>query len=257
MKIGFFDSGVGGLTIFKKALKEINADYIYLADNLNTPYGIKDKELVMKYTSESIGKLIEMGCTIIVVACNTATSVAIDYLREQYKDTLIIGTEPAIKLAAIDKESKKIIVSGTSITVSQTKLISLIESLNITDKVDLIALDKLVTFAESENTDIDEVEKYIKEKLIVYNLEDYSHVVLGCTHFPLYEEVFKKVLPSNIKIVDSSDGIINNLKKKIELIDNSKQEETNIKLIITKSSDLFVENVKKILELTDIEVKVV
>ena len=86
MKIAFFDSGVGGLTIFKEAFKSIKADYIYFADNLNTPYGIKSKETVKKIVIENVKKIINYGADIIVIACNTATSVAINDLRENFKD---------------------------------------------------------------------------------------------------------------------------------------------------------------------------
>ena len=86
MKIGFFDSGLGGLTVFNKVMKNIKADYIYLADNKNSPYGIKTKKEVVSYAKKNVQTLVDIGCEIIVIACNTATSVAIDDLRKMYKN---------------------------------------------------------------------------------------------------------------------------------------------------------------------------
>jgi len=89
----------GGATIFKNAYKKINADYIYMADTENAPYGLKSIEEVRNLTENCIQELILKGCNIIVVACNTATSAAIEYLRDKYPDITFIGAEPAIKPA--------------------------------------------------------------------------------------------------------------------------------------------------------------
>ena len=111
MKIGFFDSGLGGITVLNEALKEnIKAEYIYLADNKNTPYGIKDKNEVKKYVFQNIDFLVKNGCKIIVIACNTATALCIKELRKKYQNICFIGTEPAVKVAADDKERKNILL---------------------------------------------------------------------------------------------------------------------------------------------------
>ena len=149
MKIGFYDSGIGGLTIFKEAIKRINAEYMYLGDNLNAPYGIKEKEEVKKYIFDNVDYLINNGCKIIVIACNTATSLAVKQLRQMYPDICIIGTEPAVKIAVDSKIKERILVCATSITVKEGKLKELIDKLNARNIVDLVALDSLVKFAES------------------------------------------------------------------------------------------------------------
>lgn len=129
MKIGFFDSGVGGATIFKEAVNNIDAEYYYFADNLNMPYGVKKKEEVVKFSFDVVDKLVKKGCKIIVIACNTATSVAIKKLREKYEDIVFIGTEPAVKPAIENSNGKRVLVTATTITINGEKLQTLIEKL--------------------------------------------------------------------------------------------------------------------------------
>lgn len=246
MKIGFFDSGLGGITVFKETLKQnVNASFIYLADNKNTPYGIKEKSKVKEYIYNNVKYLIDNSCDIIVIACNTATALCIKELRKNFPNICFIGTEPAVKVAIASKTKKKILVTATTITLKEEKLKNLISDLHITDQVDLLPLDKLVIFAEN-NSSKSEVEKYLKEKLYKYNLQKYSHIVLGCTHFPLFKEEVKKVA-HNLKIIDGSKGIVNNLKVKINAL-SLEETSLNITLVLTKKDDKFVTNFKNFLE---------
>ena len=122
MKIGIFDSGLGGITVFKEILNQnIKADFFYLADNKNIPYGIKDKNEVKELIEKNIKYLIDIGCQIIVIACNTATALSINLLRKKYPNIIFIGTEPAVKVAADDKNKTKILVTATSITLKEEK----------------------------------------------------------------------------------------------------------------------------------------
>lgn len=246
MKIGIFDSGLGGITVFREILKRnIKNDFYYLADNKNTPYGTKDKSKVKKYIEKNVKYLIDIGCQIIVVACNTATALSIKLLRKKYPNIIFIGTEPAIKVAADDKDKTKILVTATTTTLQEEKLNNLISNLQIKDEVELLPLDKLVIFAE-QNIDKERAEAYLKNKLSKYDLSKYSHIVLGCTHFPLFKEEFERIAP-NTKILDGSRGIANNLKEKLR---NLKVKETNtsISLILTKDDVNFVYNYKRMLE---------
>lgn len=247
MKIGFFDSGVGGLTVLKEALREIKCNYIYFADNKNAPYGTKEKEIVKEYIFGCIDKLVICGCSIIVIACNTATSIAIKELREKYPYVIFIGTEPAIKVA-IDDIHRRILVCATSLTIKGEKLLNLINRFNAMDIVDLIAADKLVLFAESTTSNSSEIKAYIKDILADIDKRKYSHLVLGCTHFSLYKEEFKAVVGENLKIIDGNIGIVKNLKRHLILkgIDFENQME-NVELILSKEDSLFVNKAKKIL----------
>lgn len=241
MKIGFFDTGLGGTTIFKEAYNQINAEYIYLADLKNSPYGVKDKETVKNLTEENIKKLIDFGCQIIVIACNTATSAAISYLREKYPDTVFIGAEPAIKPALENANGKKIILTATSLTLKGEKLFALLTKLNGTNQVSLLPLDELVEFADcTDNIQYDLAEEYLKNKFSKYTLSDYSGIVLGCTHFPIFRDIFRKILPDYINIYEPAEGITKNLLHHIEELEpNYNCQTKTVELITTEESDSF------------------
>lgn len=250
MKIGFFDTGLGGATIFKESYKKINAEYIYLADTKNSPYGIKDVETVKNLTENCVKKLIDLDCKIIVLACNTATSAAVAYLRAKYTDVIFIGAEPAIKPALKKCTDKKIILTATSLTLKGSKLFTLLTKLNGVDKVALLALDELVEFAdESNEIQYDSAYEYLKRKFSNYNLDDFSGIVLGCTHFPIFKNIFRKLLPDNIEIYDSAIGITSNLKRNIlKLCPDYTCKEKNVDLILTEENKSFREKFYRMIE---------
>lgn len=250
MKIGFFDTGLGGATILKQSYKTINAEYIYLADTKNSPYGIKDVESVKKLTENCIKKLIDLNCKIIVLACNTATSVAISTLRTKYPNITFIGAEPAIKPALQNSNGKNIILTATSVTLHGSKLLNLLKDLHCEEKSTLLPLDNLVEFADkSQKIQYEKAYTYLKEKLSNYDLSKYSGIVLGCTHFPIFKDIFKKILPKHIKIYDSAEGITNNLKANIlKISPNYTSTEKSIKLILTEDSESFKDKFYKMIE---------
>lgn len=266
IKIGFLDSGLGGITVLKEAMKSVKADYIYYGDNKNSPYGIKEKEIVKKYVFNAVEVLIQKGCTIVVIACNTATSIAVDELRRKYKNICIIGTEPAIKVAFDSKNFTKAIICATTLTLKEEKLNNLIKRLNIVDNVDKLALDDLVKFIENGNyIKSDEITKYLKQKFEKFDLERYSHVVLGCTHFPILKEYFELILPKDVKIVDGNKGISLNIKKHVE--ENNKDYfenfefynsiKSSVSLITTKNSKTFIDNFRRISQIQEFDVEVI
>ncbi|HOP50438.1 MAG TPA: glutamate racemase [Ignavibacteriales bacterium] len=218
MKLAFYDSGIGGLTVLYEALK-INPfyDYVYFSDAKNAPYGIKTKEEVKKIVLDVAEFLYNLNIDAIVVACNTATAVAINDLREKYSIP-IIGMEPAVKPAVeLSQASKKVLVTATPLTLKEEKFQNLVHKLDKDGIVDTLPLPKLVEFAENFIFDTNEVEKYLKDEFCKFNLNEYSTLVLGCTHFPYFHNQFKKILPSHIKIIDGNLGTVNNLFRQIEI----------------------------------------
>lgn len=241
MKIGFFDTGLGGATIFKETYTQINGDYIYLADTLNSPYGIKDFDLVKKLTEENIKKLIGLNCKIIVLACNTATSATIQHLRSTYTNITFIGAEPAIKPALTNSANKKILLTATSLTLKGAKLFTLLTNLNGIERTTLLPLDELVEYAD-DYTEIqfDMAHIYLKKKFQNINFNEYSGIVLGCTHFPIFKDTIKQLIPSDVHIYDSAEGITQNLKNIInKKYPNYASDKKNIELILTKESNDF------------------
>ncbi len=226
--IGVFDSGIGGLTVLKKIIEVLpNEKYIYYADTDNVPYGIKPKEEVKKYIKNAIEFFISKEVKAIVIACNTATSIAINDLRKEYTIP-IIGIEPAVKPGIENREGKKVLVMATPITIQEEKLQNLVKNLNATEEVDLISMPKLVEFAEKTEFESNEVEEYIERQLGTYNLNDYSTLVLGCTHFPLFKNEFSKIFPNKIQMIDGGLGVANRLKDVLEKTELSGNNELEI-----------------------------
>lgn len=225
--IGVFDSGIGGLTVLKKVVETIpNEKYIYYADTVNVPYGIKPKEEVKEYINEAVEFLISKNVKAIVIACNTATSIAIKDLRNKYSIP-IIGIEPAAKPAVENRGSKKVLIMATPTTIKEEKLKYLLNKLQAGENIDLIAMPKLVEFAENREFETNRVKEYIQEELKEYNLENYSELVLGCTHFPFFKKVLSEIFPKETQIIDGSLGVANRLKdilEKNELLGNNKLE---------------------------------
>lgn len=216
MPIGVFDSGIGGLTVLKRIIEILpNEKYIYYADTNNVPYGTKPKEEVKKYITQAVEFLISKNVKAIVIACNTATSIAVKDLRNKY-NIPIIGIEPAVKPAVENRGDKRVLIMATPTTIKEEKLKNLIEELEAIQYVDLVAMPKLVEFAEKGDFNSEEVKEYIKEQLEQINLNEYSKLVLGCTHFPFFKETLYKVFPDNIQIIDGSLGVANRLKNVLE-----------------------------------------
>ena len=224
MKIGILDSGIGGLTVLHQALLTLpKEDFIYYADTDHVPYGTKKREEIIRYVDQAVEFLVGKGVKAIVIACNTATSTAIDYVRRKY--TLpILGMEPAVKPAVANSNGKRVMVIATPITVKEEKLRNLIEQVDDNHRVDLLALPGLVRFAEAGLFEGDEVELYLRQELGTYKLENYSALILGCTHFNYFKDSYRKIFPSTVDFIDGSVGTVNYLKK---ILEERKQLENN------------------------------
>lgn len=215
MKIGFFDSGIGGITVLYDTLKVLpNEDYIYYADTLNVPYGPKPKDEVKKYIFNAIDFIVDQGVKAVVIACNTATSVAIEELRRRYTIP-IIGMEPAVKPAIeINKDiNKRVLVTATALTLKEEKLHNLIYKLDNEHVVDLLPLPGLVQFSEKLQFEETIVLPYLKEQFLQFDLSNYEAIVLGCTHFSYYKDMVRKLFSTSVNIIDGNIGTAKNLQR--------------------------------------------
>ncbi len=210
-KIAIFDSGIGGITFLKEAYKLLpDEDYIYYADTDNVPYGIKPREIVKEYIFQAVDFLSRQNIKLLVIACNTATSAAINDLRRKHKFP-ILGMEPAVKPAVEKTTGKRILVIATTLTMNEEKLKNLILNFDKENQVDMIALDKLVTYAERFQFDGNEIKDYIKSSRNFINIRNYGTIVLGCTHFILFKSVIRELIPEGIEIIDGNNGTLNNM----------------------------------------------
>jgi len=226
-KIGFFDSGIGGATVLKECIKlRPNYEYIFYSDSKNNPYGDKTKEEVIGFSEKITDYMIEKGCKIIVIACNTASAMAVKSLREKYKDITFIAIEPAIKLA-YDKNGGTLIMA-TKGTLDSEKFHTLYEKYH-TEHYYLLPCVGLANLIESSTSD--KVEEYLKE-----NLEQYvgkiQNVVLGCTHYPLVKDTISDILGK----VNFFDGAIGVAKQLSRIIDENGFEETKSSITFIDSS---------------------
>ncbi|MBO0960897.1 glutamate racemase [Neobacillus sp. MM2021_6] len=218
MRIGFFDSGIGGMTVLHQALRFLpNEDYIFYADTLHVPYGEKPKEEVREYIFKAVDFMANQGIKALVIACNTATSIAVDDLRQKY-DFPILGIEPAVKPAmqSCEGKRKKVLVLATNLTLREEKFHNLVKRLDNHDIVDSLPLPGLVQFAENFEFRKEKVVPYLKEELSQFDLKQYGTIVLGCTHFPYFEKIIKGIFPEEVDIISGSIGTAKNLKRILE-----------------------------------------
>ncbi|MCR1934885.1 glutamate racemase [Clostridium tepidum] len=214
--IGFFDSGVGGISVLKEAFKLLpNENFLYYGDSKNAPYGTKKVEEVKELTFNAIDFLMNKGIKALVIACNTATSVTISDLRKTY-DMPIIGIEPALKPAVELKKNGKIIIMATPMTLAEKKFENLMNLYRETEDIEPLPCPGLVEFIESGKVSGEEVYNYLKDKFKKYNNENISAIVLGCTHYPFIKETLRKVIDNKVIIIDGSVGTSKELKRQLK-----------------------------------------
>ncbi|MDG4716823.1 glutamate racemase [Winogradskyella marincola] len=201
--IGIFDSGVGGTSIFKEIHALLpNENIIYLADSRNAPYGNKTQEEIKNLSIKNTEYLLNKGCKIIVVACNTATTNAITYLRESY-EMPFIGIEPAIKPAALNTKTNAVGILATKGTLS-SQLFHKTSDLyaNGIKVVEQIG-EGIVPLIESGKLNSDEMKDLLQLYLEPMLKANIDYLVLGCTHYPYLIPMLETMLPEGVKIIDS------------------------------------------------------
>ncbi|HET8736638.1 MAG TPA: glutamate racemase [Pricia sp.] len=214
--VGIFDSGVGGTSIWKEIQKLLpNEDTIYLADSKNAPYGEKPAEGILRLSIKNTEFLLDKGCKLIVVACNTATTNAIDFLRDRYT-VPFIGIEPAIKPAALQSKSHTVGILATRGTLSSRLFYS--TSQMHAKGIKIIEREGvgLVPLIESGKVDSKETRDLLKAYLKPMLDEGMDYLVLGCTHYPYLVPVLKEMLPHNVEIIDSGEAVARQTKAVLE-----------------------------------------
>jgi len=210
--IAVFDSGLGGISVLKELVKLMPRErYLYFGDSANAPYGDRTTEEVRALTLSAAEQLLGRGVKALVVACNTATAAAIGTLREIYPETIIIGIEPAVKVAA-DRCGSQVGVMATAVTLREEKLNALMEKFP-DSHFHPICPQKLVPLIESNATDR-EIEDYLRPILEPY-AGKLDAVVLGCTHYPFAAGVIGKILGSHTQILDGGAGTARETRRRL------------------------------------------
>ena len=238
MPIGFMDSGRGGLSVLREAVKLMpEEDFIYYGDSKNAPYGTKPEEEIRRLTFDVVDKLMDRGIKGLAVACNTATSAAVKLLRIKYPELPIVGIEPAIKPAVTNCKGGKILVMATPMTIKQPKYHKLLD--RYSDKAYIVSVpcDGLMEFVEQGNLDGDELDTYFDKHLKPFLTDDTETIVLGCTHYPFLKHHIKRFLGNkNIELIDGSLGTSMELRRRLGEKDLLKQENAVGKVEIYNST---------------------
>lgn len=225
--IGIFDSGIGGTSIWA-AIHQLlpNEKTIYLADSKNAPYGQKSKAEIIALSKKNTEFLLQMDCKLIVVACNTATTNAIQELRAKY-NVPFIGIEPAIKPAATNSKTQTIGILATQGTLNSELFNKTAEIFHDTKIIEQVG-HGLVQLIEKGEINSPEMTTLLKAYLTPMIEANIDYLVLGCSHYPYLIPQIKKILPAHIQIIDSGEAVAkqvkNVLKEKVGFATNEKKE---------------------------------
>ncbi len=214
--IGIFDSGIGGTSIFKEIHNLLPYENsIYLADSKNAPYGNKSKEEILQLSIKNTELLLEKNCKLIVVACNTATTNAIKYLRAHY-DIPFIGIEPAIKPAALNTQTKAVGILATRGTLSSELFHNTSDLYANGIKVIEQIGEGIVPLVESGQVNSEEMKALLRTYMEPMMEENIDYLVLGCTHYPYLIPNLIEILPKHVKIIDSGQAVAKQTKAILE-----------------------------------------
>ena len=214
--IGIFDSGVGGLTILSEIKKLLPDErFIYIADQSYMPYGERTNEEILSRAEKIASHLFSKKVKVLVVACNTATVVAIEKLREKF-DLPIIGTVPVVKSISQATKTGKIAIFATPATSKSRYLQNLILQFAPDKTVIKVGESHLEDIIESGNINSTEIETILRRELLPLVKQNVDAIALGCTHYPFIKDKIQKIVGSNIQVFDSGGAIARRLKNILE-----------------------------------------
>jgi glutamate racemase len=244
--IGVFDSGFGGLTVLKALLELIpTADYLYFGDTARLPYGSKSVETVARYAVEAAHFLESHGAEVLVIACNTATALALDRITAAAHVPVVGVVEPGAEAAAAVSGNKKVVVIGTEATVSSHAYRKALEARGLEAREKACPL--LVPLVEEgwvEHAVTEQVARIYLGESFPDGFQGADTLVLGCTHYPLLKPLLRRVAPEHVSIVDSAESTARVVADRIEklvspLEANERQSQPRIKFFATDSVEKF------------------
>jgi len=246
--IGIFDSGVGGLTVLAEIRKVLpNENIIYLGDTKNFPYGNRSKQEIIEFAIQNVEILIEKQVKVIIIACGTATSQALEILKEKFDIPIIGIIEPTIEYVK-KHDYKEIGVIATEGTIRsgawEEKLKEKIPQINVINK----ACPMLATIAEEGKAQSKEGRKVIKEYMKPFKERKVNKIILGCTHYPIYEKIIKDELGDEVELINTGVTVSKYLKKylKEKQIENDEMLKSE-KIYLTKPEKEFKKIARNIL----------
>ena len=214
--IGVFDSGLGGISVLRHLRRVLPEEkFLYFGDSANAPYGTKTREQVRDLTFAAMEQMMQRGLKAFVVACNTATSAAIQELREVYPHMIIVGIEPALKLAADRFPGGALGVMATPMTLRERKFAALMERYEGSCRVYKLPAPGLVELIESGMADSRQTDELLRG-LFASCPEPLDALVLGCTHYPFASASLRRVLGDGVALLDGGDGTARETRRRLE-----------------------------------------
>jgi len=212
MRVGIFDSGLGGLTVARAIVDTLpEIDMIYFGDTARTPYGSKSRETVIRYACENTDFLIQKGAELIVMACNTAASVATTVLRNNYDLPIFEVITPAASLVASMKNSKSVGIIGTRATINSNVYTEKIADLRPDISVHAIPCPLLVPLVEEGWIHKPETKMIVKKYLHPLKVRQIDTLILACTHYPILKPIIQKKIGRRVKVIDSAQAVAQQL----------------------------------------------
>lgn len=254
--IGMFDSGVGGMTVFKELISALpNEDVIYIGDTASFPYGSKSKETIIELTKKRIQELIDKNVKLIVIACGTATSQALEEVQKEF-DVPIIGIiEPTVKYLK-EKNFKKIGVIATVGTIRSNGWEKAIQEKIEDCEVQNRACSLLAPMAEEGWTENEIARLTIHEYL--KDLNEMDALILGCTHYPLFKKLIVKELKAGTEVINTGEMVSKEVKEYIIInkLQNDENHKANYKIYLTDTECNFIHVAKKLIRDKEITEKI-
>ena len=257
--IGFFDSGVGGLSVLKVSLGEIPREsYIYYGDTLRMPYGVRSKEDIERYTCQAMEFFRSKNVKMAVIACNTATCYGIKKARELFDFPIFGVVEPAVKESLHKSKSKKVALLATEGTVNSGVYDKFFESYSSNIYIKEIGCPDLVLAIENGDLRDEVIVPVINKYLDKLEDFEYDALILGCTHFPIVENTFKRILAKfdrKVQLVDPAEITINELKEYMENHDMlGDHDEESIDFYVSSHKEKFKSTLEKLISVNDYKI---
>ncbi|MBF0452813.1 MAG: glutamate racemase [Candidatus Magnetomorum sp.] len=212
MRIGVFDSGLGGLTVARAIVDHLpEIDMVYFGDTARTPYGSKSRETVIRYACENTDFLIQKGAQLIVMACNTAASVATDVLRKKFDLPIFEVITPAASLVSSMKNTRRVGIIGTRATINSNVYTNKIALQRPDIQVHAIPCPLLVPLVEEGWIHKPETRMIVKKYLHPLKVRQIDTLILACTHYPILKEIIQKKMGRRVKVIDSAQAVAQQL----------------------------------------------
>lgn len=237
--IGVYDSGFGGLSVWRELHRALPREsLIYLGDGKNCPYGTKSEEQIRELAERAVGDLVERGCKMVVVACNTATAAAIEYLRERFSHIPIVGLEPAVKPACAMTRSKVVGVMATERSLAGRKFLSTLERYGQGVEVLKVVGEGFVEAVEADAEQEPRTEELVRRAVEPMIERGADVIVLGCTHYPFLGDVIRRVVGDReVAVIDSGEAVEKRVESLLDKFDLRCAEDNSPKLEFLSYAD--------------------